>query len=205
MKKFFVVMLICIMALSVVACGTTEPEDTVNKYFKSAQSLDLEAMASSILPSNTNDIEETKEMLKEDKDDYTKYFLEYIKKNASKMTYEITDTIINNDKAVVTVNCKYIDGGTLLKATIGEVFKEMFGSLFSGVEKTEEEMDQMYLDILKEQEKSLPETYLEKVIKVEMVKKDNQWYIEEINDDMLDVILSGFITASLDLGKALSE
>ncbi len=127
--------------------------------------------------------------------------LDYLKTNAGKMTYKVTGSEIDGDKAVVTVDCKYVNGGPLLKATIGEAFSKMMGLAFSGIEMTEEENNQIFMSIMKEQAKLIGETFKEATIKINCIKEQDTWYIAETNDELLDVVMSGFMTA----GKEIAD
>ena len=206
MKKLISIVTLTCMLLSFSGCGEPKPSATVEKYFSAAQKMDVEAMAMTIASYNTEDLEETRDLLdEENQDDYTKYFLEYLKQNAAKMTYTITGSEVDGDNAVVTVDCKYIDGGALLKATIGEVFMKMFGMAFSGVELTEEETGQMFVSVMQEQSELLDETYLENTINVNLIKEDGDWAIAEVNDEMVDVVMSGFISAGEEIAESFNS
>lgn len=206
MKKILSIILLTTMILTFFGCGSEKPEATVDKYFTAAQKLDFETMSATIVPSNTEDLEETTDLMNEEKqDDYTKYFLDYLKNNVEKMTYKITSSEVDGDNAIVTVDCKYIDGGTLLKATIGEAFSQMLEMAFTGVEQTDEEMGDMFVSIMEEQSKTLGETYLEETIKINLIKQQDSWYIEEVSDEMIDVIMSGFISAGKEISDSFDE
>lgn len=199
-KKIVSMVLLSVLVLVLVGCGGPKPEDTVNKYLTAAKVLDTETMATCILPSNEEDVQSTKDITDTEKDgEYPTYFKDYMTDSAKKMTYSITETKVTDDKAVVTVKCKYIDGGPLLKATIGEAFTKMLGSAFSGVEQTEEETNEMFVSIMKEQSELLGEKYKENTFKINCKKQDDNWYIAEVNNDLEDVVTLGFASVGADL------
>ena len=68
---------------------------------------------------------------------------------------------------------------------------KMLPLAFSGTEMTEEETNQMFADTMKEQAEIVSETFKETTLKIDLVKQDNEWYITEITDEMMDVVLSG--------------
>lgn len=206
MKKLIVIITLICMLMAFSGCGAPKPDATVDAYFAAAQKLDVEAMALTIVPSNTQDLEETKNLINEEKqDDYTKYFLDYLKSNAGKIAYTITGSEVDGDSAIVTVDCKYVDGGPLLKATIGEAFLQIFQMAFSGVEATEEEMGQMFVSIMEEQSAVLEETYKESTVKINLTMQEGTWYISEVSDEMADVIMSGFISSGKEIADSFSE
>lgn len=203
MKKLFAMIVTTVMMLSLAACGSSTPEATVDQYFAAAQKLDVESMVATIAPSNTENVEETTDMLNgEDQDDYTQYFLDYLKANAEKMTYTITDSDVDGDTAIVTVECKYVDGAPIIEATMGEVFSRVLGMAFSGAEPTEEEMAEMFISIMQEQTENLDESFMEAILAINCIKQDGVWYIAEVDDIMLDVVLSGFIAAGEDIASS---
>jgi len=195
MKKLLVIFVLSIILFSLAGCGTVGPEDTIDKFFTAAQKLDLISMAENTAPSNTEDRDEILTVFEgEEQEVFPKSVEDYLKTNARKMTYEITGSEVNGDKAVVTVDCKYVDGGRILKATIGELFAKLFGQAFSGVEMTDEENDQMFLNVMEDQIKTLGETFIEVTLNIDLVKMKGTWYIAESSDELLDVAASGFIS-----------
>lgn len=203
MKKLISIIVTGVMILSIVGCGATltSPEDTVKNYFEAAKNLDIKAMAATINPSNIEDIEETESLLDET-DDYTKYFMDYFKDNAKKITYEITGSEMDGSSAVVTVDCKYVDSSPILMATIGEAFSQIMSVALSGVEMTEKETEEIFMDIMKQQSEILDETFTEATIEIECEEIDGKWYISETSNDLVDVVMSGFISAGEELSNS---
>lgn len=205
-KKIVSIVLLSVMAMVLAGCGGPKPEDAVSNYLSAAKLIDAKTMAIYILPSNEVDIQDTEALAGNGEDDqYIKYFTEYMTTNAKKMTYSIAGTEVTGNKAIVTVDCKYIDGGPLLKATIGEAFMKVFGMAFTGVEQTEEETNQMFLGIMKEQSEIIGETYKEATVKIDCVKQDGKWYISKVNDDLEDVVTMGFTFAGKDLENSFGD
>lgn len=128
-------------------------------------------------------------------DESNVYLLEYFQTNAEKMSYEVTDTAVEDDRAVVTVSVKYVDGAPLIKATINTVLMKMSPSEFSGTETTED-VNQIFADTIREQMENVSETYAETTLKIDLVKEGNKWYITEIGNEMMDAVMSGFMLLS---------
>jgi len=205
MKKLIIIFVLPIILFLLAGCGTAGPEDTVDKYFTAAQKLDLISMAAYIAPSNTEDRDITTTLLEgEEQEEFQKYALDYLKTNARKMTYSISGSEVNGDKAVVTVDCKYVDSGRILKATVGEMFAKLFGQAFSDVEMTDEENEQMFLNVMEEQIKTFDETFIEVTLNIDLVKMEDTWYIAEASDELLDVVASGFISAGKEISDSFS-
>ena len=193
---------VSMLSLALLAgCSGAKPESTVEEFFTAGQQLDTEAMAAAVLSTN-EEVTDPEELLT---DDSNEYLLEYFKTNAEKMTYEVTGSEIDGDKAIVTMNAKYVDGAPLIKATISSAFMKMLPLAFSGTEMTEEETNQMFADTMKEQSEIVSETFKEATLKIDLVKEDNEWYITEITDEMMDVVMSGFMSLSTELEGAFEE
>lgn len=205
MKRIISFFAATLLLISLTGCGATKPEGTVEKFFAAAQKFDTAAMASTILPDNTQDIEDVKEFSQEQVPENQKVLYEYIegylKSNAAKMTYKVKGSEINGDSAVVTVDCKYVDGGPLFRAAIGSIMQKAITIALSGGEVTEAQSYQMLVDAMKEQSKVMSETYKETTVKINCIKKDNAWYISDVTDEMQDIITCGFISAAKDMGQ----
>lgn len=202
MKKWRTIAVSMLSLALLAGCSGTKPESTVEAFFTAGQKLDAEAMTATILSTNEEEVKETEELLL---DDSNEYLVEYFKTNAEKMTYEVTGSEVDGDKAVVTMNAKYVDGAPLIKATISSAFMKMLPLAFSGTEMTEEETNQMFADTMKEQAEIVSETFKEATLKIDLVKQDNEWYITEITDEMMDVVMSGFMSLSTELEGAFEE
>jgi signal peptidase I len=187
---------VSMLSLALLAgCSGAKPESTVEEFFTAGQQLDAEAMAETTLSSVRPLSAKTVEL---PLDESNTYLLEYFKKNADKISFEVTNTAVEDDRAMVTVDAKYLDGVPLIKATISSVLLKMSSLEFNGTEATEE-VNHIFADTIKEQMEVVPETYIEKTLKINLVREDNKWYIVEITDEMLDVAMSGFMTLSDDL------
>ncbi len=204
MRKVINFLLIFTMIFSLTSCSSSKPETAVSEFIDAAKEFDLIKMSSKINPSSINKDKITDLELAEE-DSYGKYFLDYLKLNAKKITYEIKSSKIDNDKAVVTVYFKYVNGGPLLKATIGDVFSQTISMAFAGVEMSEEETSQMFISSMEKQKANIAESFAEKTIDIKCVKINDQWYIDEPSDDIIDVILSNFNTVSKEIDESFNS
>ncbi|MCR3922797.1 MAG: DUF4352 domain-containing protein [Firmicutes bacterium] len=201
MRKLISFFMIMAMVFTITGCSdSAKPEATVSEFIEAAKVFDFDKMATTINPSNLNN-EKITDLMESDDDQYQKYFLDYLKANANKITYTIADVKIDDNTAIVSVDTRYVNGGPLLKATIAEVFTKAIALAFTGVEMTEEETSQMFISAMQTQEEVVAESFVEKTIDVKCTKIDNQWYIDEPSDELLDVIMSNFIS----VGKELDD
>ena len=193
---------ISMLSLALLAgCSGAKPESTVEEFFLAGKQLDTEAMMEATLSSVRPLSARTVEL---PLDESNTYLLEYFKKSADKMSFEVTNTAVEDNRAVVTVDAKYMDGAPLIKATVSSVLLKMSSSEFNGTEATEE-VNHIFADTLKEQMEAVPETYIEKTLKIDLVKEKNKWYILEITDEMLDVVMAGFTSLSTELEGSFEE
>lgn len=171
------------------------PDTAVSEYIESAKLFDLNKMSSKMNPSASMDKDKIIDLEGADENSLEKYILDYLKSNAKKITYKIKDTKIDNDKAVVTVDFKYVNGVPLLKAAMRDAYIQAISRGFTVVEMTDQETSQMLVSSMEKQKENIAESFVEKTIDIKCIKVDNQWYIDEPSDDLIDVIMSNLYTA----------
>lgn len=191
MKRLLSLGIVLLMCLVISGCSVgSKPDKTVTEFIEAVKVFDSNRIASSINPSNTTNKDKVTDISNSDDDKYKKYFLDYIKSNAAKITYKIKGTKIENDSAIVTVDFKYIDGGPLFKATLADFFTKAMQEAFSGVQMTDEDSSNLFITSMQKQRETIPEAFIEKTVDIKCVKVDNKWYVDEPSDELLDVILS---------------
>lgn len=202
MKKIILILTTFLLAISLTACSSAKPEDTINSFFSSAKKFDFEGMNKVM----ENKDEKYKDILKEleTEDPNAQYVLDYLKNNASKITYTIKDSEIKNNNAKIKVECKFVDSTPLLKEIVAEAFTKMLGMSFSGQDLTDEKTTEMLVSIMKEKQKSVEETFVTKTVEFECTKKDNKWIISSANDALADVLLSNLVTAGEEFSNSMS-
>ena len=206
MKKIISSLLLVLMLVSLTACGSTpSPQNTVEQYLSAAKKLDAETMSELVIPSNTEDAEIMENLTLEEEDSYSKFFEKFFKDNANKMTYNILESTEKGDEANVSVETKYIDGGPLIAATMGEAITRMVGIALQGKEPSEEEMDKMFSDILIEQEAINEPNFKTQTMNINLKKQNEKWYITEVQDELKDVITLGFYSAVESLGNLFED
>ncbi|MGX9756757.1 hypothetical protein ACWYRQ_10800 [Clostridioides difficile] len=202
MKKIILLLTTFLLAISLTACSSAKPEDTINSFFSSAKKFDFEGM-NQVMENND---EKYKDIVKEleTEDPSTQYVLDYLKNNASKITYTIKDSEIKDNNAKIQVECKFVDSTPLLKEIVAEAFTKMLGMSFSGQDLTDEKTTEMLVSIMKEKQKSVEETFVTKTVEFECTKKDNKWIISSANDALADVLLSNLVTAGEEFANSMS-
>lgn len=199
-KKISIITIIIGILIVISGCSASEkPESIVSEFIGGMKGFDLELMASKINPADSNGKEDISNLFEDDEDQFQRYFLDYLKSNAKKIDYKIKETKINEDKAVVSVDFKYVDGGQLFKATFAEYIEEVFSVAFSDDEMTDEENSELFLTVMKEQSELIEESFVEKMIDIECIKVDKQWYIDKPSEELLDVVMSNILSVGQEL------
>jgi hypothetical protein len=202
MKKIFNVFMAFTIIFGLCGCSLgAKPEAAVDGFLSAVQSFDLKSMQTYISTENNGTSSESALAEFNLKDDSEKYFMDYLKTCASKMTYTIKSSKVNGDKATVTVDFKYIDSTPFVKAVMSDVITQVFATAFSGTEFTDEQADKLFTDTIKKQESQVKDTYVEKTVDINCSKKDGKWIIET-NEDLEDVITANLVSAFKDISSA---
>lgn len=186
------------------ACsGGSKPENTVNDYFKAAQNFDGPAMTQLLAADTSETQKELSNMLNGDEaeDGFGKYLMDYMKGNAKKMTYQVKSTSMGEDKALVTVESKYLNAGPVYQEVMGEVISKVMGLAFSGKQPSEEEISALFDGVIEEKAKGKDLTFKTEEVELDLIKKDGKWLISDVDEDMADVMTSGFIEATESMGE----
>lgn len=198
MKKVVSMFLALTMALSFSACRVAKPEDTIDSYLAAYKVFDTEKMDSYVLvPDNATD-----ETMAEDDDAYINFFVDYIKENANKMTYRITNSEMSGSNAVVTVEFKYVDGSPLMRSVMGVFMQRMFAEAFSGKESSDEDVEGMLTELLHQEIGKTIEIYKEVTLQIDCVLQDKTWHIATESDALQDVLTSGVFFTMQDMGES---
>ena len=201
-RKLFSIILAAIFVISLVGCSSAKPEDTVDVFLKNTQELNLEKMAESMNPDLKDSFDE---ITSEESDDSLSDYLDYFRKNAAKMTYEIKGAEVDGDSAVVTVDFKYVDGTDVLEDAFAKAFEEAISQAFAGKEMSEDEIEDLFIETLNSSESEGEETFATKTVKIDCGKKDNKWYIDDLDEDFFDVIFCNYLSSMDEIDKNLDE
>ncbi len=206
MKKVTTLFILMLAILIITGCSNApKPETTVEGFLEASKELDVIKMAEFVEKSEIEDQEIFDEFEEIEEDSLEAYFLDYLRENASKMTYDISGSTVEGDKATVNVDVMYVDGGPVMKATIVEVFTKVFSGAFAGIEYSEEETNQIFISELNNQRDKITETFVEKSIRIDCILIDDKWYITNLDKEILDIVLSNFVSVSEELDESLSD
>lgn len=211
MRKLIRLLLIMGIFFLVGCANSPKPESTVANFIDAGKKFDLSQMAAMVNPTDSNGREKIAGVMKSDgegegsKNQYQKYFIDYCKENAAKITYVVKESKIENDTATVTADFKYVDGGPVLKATLGEVFSKALSLAFTGAEMKDEDVGQMFVSAMQSQKETVKESFVEKTIPIKLTKVNNQWYIDQPGDELLDVFTSNFVSVGKEINNSMNS
>jgi len=202
MRKLISLLLILTLVLLTIGCSSqANPETAVKNYLEAVKKFDVETM-NSLMAEPEEDY--FKEML-EDEGEMATYFMDYIKDNAKKIEYEIINTKTEDNTAKVDVKAKFINGSPLIIETFGEFFENLMAEAFSGNELSEEETEALMIEIMEEKSKEIETEFVETEFTINLVKKDNNWYLEEVSDELTNVVTSNFFKAFDEINESFNE
>lgn len=188
-KRKVLLILLLVLIFTLVGCGE-RPEAVIDNFMKEVKAFNLEGLGEFVLVSE----DEEGEVEEEIDEDIPETFLNYMKDKAGKIEYEIQDTKVEGDKAVSKVKFKYIDGTELLGNTILQFMGESFGLILADVDISDEKTDEMLETIFAQNVDKVEDRFTERTLDIKLIKEDGKWYLEEIEDELLDVMLANFIS-----------
>jgi len=199
MKKIIAILLAAVMILGLAACGEKgpKPEDTVTAFCEAVKAFDFEAMQACV----DEKIEEEDFISNEEEE--AQELMDYLKKNASELTYKVGEASVDGDKATVAVDMEYTDISNVMKEVFSEYLTQMLALMFEG--GSEEEAAAVLDDVLSEKIASVETTRASENIVFNLVKKDEAWKITESNDQIIKV-MTGNMEAGIEaVGDMFSE
>lgn len=190
-KKLFSIIIAALLLVSMIGCSSSKPENAVNTLMKNAQKFDIDGIKETLRPElRDNDI--ATEGL--DSDETMNLYLDYFKDNAKKIKYSIGDIVVDDDFASVNVEVQYVDGIDALESAVIKLLKESFAGTFSGDEMSDEEMQEVVSTALTNYQSEHGDEFVTTSIVLDCIKIDNKWYIDDLDDDFLNVIFCNFVS-----------
>ncbi len=192
-----VIVLTLIMAMSVsfAGCGAKEPSPTevLDSYLSTIK-------AEGFDPSALN-------MEEEDMGELVGSDAEFVNNLLGKMQefeYELSNEVIEEDKATVDVKITTYGLGSAFTETVSSYFQQAFVLAFS--DASEEEIKDLFVNMFKEKLDTMAKSY-EKTVTVEMVKGEEGWEIKDKDTDspLYDALLGGLVTSVKNMAEAFGE
>ena len=184
--------LLCALLLvffTLTACGGSydKPQKTAKTFFKAVQTLDVAAI--NACGENGRLVEW--ELLQQPVADDDAQLLAFLRELAAKISYRITETVVDGDIATVQAAVSYADAAMLVKSTMTDVMADMLTALFS--DTGEEDGWTRFFAKLNENLKTQSPTEQTTDVTLSIVKTDDGWRIREMPDAMLTVMTGNSI------------
>lgn len=186
--------LVLMASLSFGSCGDPgTPEGAVDRLFDAFMAFDPDAVNEALSPAAQGNLAGCEEFTEDLENPMASTLIDYLKRNAEGITYEILETTTDGDTATVSVKCKYVDGSARLGGMRPEDFAQLMELMFTGENLTGEEEALIALETLCSGDGLGGETYAEKTIKIDCVKAYGAWVVKEMNEDLADVFTSNLL------------
>lgn len=204
-KRKFSILIALVLVFGLVGCSKekngeniSETENIENKEFNSEITSTVDGFVSEMQKFNLegflqyiNPAQKKSETLPtiDTSSDLFNAQLKYLQENASKITYKIEDVKENGDEATVKIRFKYTDMGNIIEETLINYVKETP----SEKNLSEEEKNNILTSILEKEIAENDPINIEKSVVVNLIKVENKWYINNLKEDLLDVMMSNYI------------
>lgn len=182
--------------LIVTACSpATGPEAKLDELFNAAKKLDTEAIAKMVYDKSLNLEEELNEAfeitLHNTDDPLIDSLQDYFKEAAKLIKYKIENLEVDGEDAKITVKANYVDSSDYLQAVI----VELVGLAMEEPDEDSFNNEETMGEIVKELKPKKLELGLENELTFRLVKEEEQWFFNEIDNSFIDVLTAGLITA----------
>lgn len=208
MKKL-IAALSLMLVLVLTSCSTPSPTSVTTSFLDGVKKQDSEIIASVYADGKDFGLS-SKELSENMEDDATgdDIFADYSEEFTTKLLdfdYEITDEVIEGDKATVNVNITTYSFGSELSAFFNEYITE--GLMLAFEDNSEEKLEALEKTLMQKMIDNLSEKSYTGSAKLSLSKTDKGWIVDEIDDDseFMDVITGGTITAVNNLNALWSE
>lgn len=179
MKKVLSILITIAMVFALVACSNAGPDDTVSNYLDSYKNGDLEEIDKYFLDSADSD--EAEIIDNEDPE------VDAAMENAySKLTYEILDTNIDGDSAIVETEITAPNLGIVMTELIQEAMPLALASAFSE-DEDDDDMDALMNTMLIDKLNSEDLPMNTKTVDINLVKENENWLID-VDHALLDAM-----------------
>ena len=200
-KKLLLPVLAILSVLMLVACGgKSGPEQTIDNFMTDYKDLKLQELEKYVDEGVSGEVDETIDLEEFSEVDFSKVEkFDDLKANFKKLTkkvkYDVTNVEEDGTTATADIKFTYADAGEPLASSFGDYIGRMFGLAFSGQEMTEEEMElkaaEIMVDIVSDNLDGYEVTTKEVQGKIELVEKEGEWIITDIDDEIMNALTFG--------------
>ena len=209
MKKIIALILSLTLCFSLTGCGSPSPTKVTTTFLEAVKAQDAASVEKVYLgdPDDVNasgeivDEEESKEVETETEQ---KLFTTLEEKLFS-FDYEVSNEVIDGDKATVDVTITTYDMGMATTSALGEYMSQAIGLAFAGA--SEEQMENLSMKLFLDKISALTEKDYTKTVKVHLEKVDDEWRLSKFSDDepIVDALSGGMQSAFNNFSEAFDE
>lgn len=208
MKIFYKIVLLLLICFSLSACTTDTPETVVTSFCNAMQTFDITRMQELIeRTENTEGADDAEAMEETDtislqnpevsNQEIQTLLMDYVKENAAKMTYTITNVEAQEQTANVTVQFTYPDLSPMMRTVMQEYIANALVMVLSGNFDDDDMVVEMFLSLWQEQTETFQPAMTNKTVVFVCHQTEQGWKLVEMPDAVVDVI-SGNIQQVLD-------
>ena len=205
MKKILLFLLMGCMIIGLFGCSSSKPDAVVEAYCDAVKAFDIEATKVYMENSEADSENDT-----EAEESFTdEQIVNFLKKCASEMKYEIIETTINGEEAVVLVEFDYIDASSVMQATLTEYISQAIVLAFSGADDTT--IENLLGTIFSEKANEIATGTDNETITFNCVKLDGEWkiadFVEEDSNKLSKVLSCNIVEVfeEFDNGEEASD
>lgn len=192
-SKLIILSVSLLVIITLLSACAPKPESSVESLFSAMKEFNIEKIQDLIDPdTKTDGNNQTLENYTDEDDEYLKHLLEYFKEKSSKIEYQVKDSKVDGNNATVDVHVKYVDGGGLISNVFSKFLEEAITMAFTDADMSEERSEEVFFSILNSEIDKSEDRFVDKDLKIDLIKKDNKWYLTELSDEILDVMLTNF-------------
>jgi len=204
-KRLLLSMLAILSVLMLVACGGSGPEQTIDDFMKDYKDLKLQDLEKYVDKDVSEDLDEVIDF--EELSDLSEADLSKVEKfddlkaNFKKLTkevkYDVTNVEENGATVTADITFTYADASKPLARSFSELLGQTIDLAFTSQELTEEELElkmaEITVDVLSDTLDGYETTTKEVQGKIEIVEKEGEWIITDIDDEIMNALTFGLI------------
>lgn len=192
MKKSMLPVLLLGVAVALSGCGAKKPADTVEAVFESLQENNLDAAREYFYVEEDSTEEETGET--DEMDTATNALVDmmedFAEEHAAEISYNITDSEIDGDEAIVNVEVTYTDASAVTKLAYQDFLEQAISSALANVftdtedEMSESEFAAIFTKSFENAQEKASFVSATDEIEIPCQKVDGKWMITDTTDLM---------------------
>lgn len=208
-KKLLLPVLAILSVLMLVACGgQSGPEQTIDNFMTDYKDLELQELEQYVDEGVSGEVDETVDLEELSEVDFSKVekfddFKANFKNLTKEVKYDVTNVEEDGTTAVADIKLTYADASEPLARSFGELIGRMFGLAFTGQDMTEEELEletmEIMVGIVSDNLDGYEATTKEVQGKIELVEKEGEWVITDIDEEIMNALTFGLIGVLDDL------